>query len=210
MVSRQAGVSGSSDNVATPGPGLEASGKPVETGSTESGKPAVDGPSSSLQVSAVEGTEQTRRARTPMENYQPSDIDALNVAGKDAGKTAQLPGGSGRNEQVSASGPVSSSPSVSDSDTRESNRADTARPVNHSREPEPISYWELPDSVRADVPEITYTVLVYNTNPDERFVLINGVRLAEGDSYQPGLVVKEIRREGVIFSFRLYQFLVKR
>lgn len=80
----------------------------------------------------------------------------------------------------------------------------------HPGEPEPIGYWELPDSVRAEVPEIKFSVLVYATNPSDRFVLINGQRLAEGDTAQPGLVVKEIRRDGVVFSFRLYQFLVER
>ncbi len=75
---------------------------------------------------------------------------------------------------------------------------------------EPISYWELPDAIRADVPEIKFSVLVYAKNPADRFVLINGQRLVEGDSPQPGLIVKEIRRDGVIFSYRLYQFLVEK
>jgi general secretion pathway protein B len=77
-------------------------------------------------------------------------------------------------------------------------------------EPAPISYWELPDAIRADLPEIKFSVLVYANNPADRFVLINGQRLAEGDSPQDGLVVKEIRRDGVVFSYRLYQFLVER
>jgi general secretion pathway protein B len=80
----------------------------------------------------------------------------------------------------------------------------------HPGEPAPIGYWELPDSVRAEVPEIKFSVLVYSTNPSDRFVLVNGQRLAEGDTAQPGLVVKEIRRDGVVFSFRLYQFLVEK
>lgn len=78
------------------------------------------------------------------------------------------------------------------------------------REPAPISYWELPDAVRADIPEIKFSVLVFAKKPADRFVLINGERLAEGDSPQSGLVVKEIRRDGVVFSYRLYQFLVER
>ncbi|HEY5775627.1 MAG TPA: general secretion pathway protein GspB, partial [Xanthomonadales bacterium] len=77
-------------------------------------------------------------------------------------------------------------------------------------EPAPISYWELPDAVRSDIPVIKFSVLVYATDPADRFVLINGQRLGEGDSAQPGLVVKEIRRDGVVFSYRLYQFLVER
>jgi len=79
-----------------------------------------------------------------------------------------------------------------------------------SPKPEPISYWALPDAVRADVPEIKFSVLVYADVPADRFVLMNGQRLGEGDSYQEGLVVKEIRRDGVVFSYRLYQFLVRR
>jgi len=80
----------------------------------------------------------------------------------------------------------------------------------HPGEPAPIGYWELPDAIRTDVPEIKFSVLVYATDPADRFVLINGHRLKQGDSAQPGLVVKEIRRDGVVFSYRLYQFLVER
>jgi len=69
---------------------------------------------------------------------------------------------------------------------------------------------ELPDSIRAEVPEIKFSVLVFAADPADRFVLINGQRLGEGDSAQPGLKVKEIRREGVVFSYRVYQFLVER
>lgn len=68
----------------------------------------------------------------------------------------------------------------------------------------------MPDAIRSEVPEIRYSVLVYNDDPAQRFVLVNGQRLGEGDSAQPGLVVQEIRRDGVIFSYRLYKFLVTR
>ena len=73
-----------------------------------------------------------------------------------------------------------------------------------------MGYWELPDSVRANVPEIKFSVLVYAANPADRFVLINGERLREGDNAGPDLVVKKIRREGVIFSHGLYVFLVEK
>lgn len=79
-----------------------------------------------------------------------------------------------------------------------------------NKTPAPISYWELPDAVRSDVPDIKFSVLVYSEQPANRFVLANGQRLAEGDSFQQGLVVEEIRRDGVIFSFRLYRFLVEK
>jgi len=78
------------------------------------------------------------------------------------------------------------------------------------QEPAPISYWELPDGVRADIPEIKFSVLVYANEPADRFVLMNGQRLKEGDSYQQGLVVEEIQRDGVVFSYRLYKFVIER
>jgi general secretion pathway protein B len=74
---------------------------------------------------------------------------------------------------------------------------------------EPISYWELPQGVRDNLPEIKITVLVYADKPDDRFLLTNGQRMAEKDELQSGLVLDEIRRDGAIFLYRNYRFLVK-
>lgn len=74
---------------------------------------------------------------------------------------------------------------------------------------EPISYWELPQGVRDDLPELKITVLVYATEPANRFLLVNGERLVEKDEVQGGVVLEEIRRDGAVFQFRKYRFLVK-
>ena len=74
---------------------------------------------------------------------------------------------------------------------------------------EPISYWELPQGVRDNLPEIKITVLVYAEKPDDRFLLTNGQRLAEKDELQSGVVLDEIRRDGAVFLYRKYRFLVK-
>ncbi len=107
---------------------------------------------------------------------------------------------------ASTSGPSVSGPATTQQP------ANTATPVEQDTAhiPQAISYWELPDAIRAEVPEIKFSVLVYNNDPAQRFVLVDGQRLGEGDDAQPGLVVEEIRRDGVIFSYRLYKFLVKR
>lgn len=143
------------------------------------------------------------RPRTPMEDYRPPA-----TASTAAQSTSTRAGG--QNRQVAALRSASNALAANAAASGESGSADSPEPVERNREPAPITYWELPDAIRANVPEVKYTVLVYNRNPAERFVLINGERLAEGDSYLPGLVVKEIRRDGVIFSYRLYQFLVER
>jgi hypothetical protein len=76
--------------------------------------------------------------------------------------------------------------------------------------PSLITYWQLPATVRGELPEFRISVLVYAERAEDRFILLNGKRLMEGDSYMSGLVMDEIRRDGAVFSYRLYRFLVAR
>ncbi|MDH3902093.1 MAG: general secretion pathway protein GspB [Xanthomonadales bacterium] len=135
------------------------------------------------------------QTRTPVESYEPpvSDDSQPEPVVQDA-----------------ASASVAQKTDNTQARPRQASSTEPAEEQFHPGEPEPITYWELPDAVRASVPEIKFSVLVFATKPEDRFVLINGERLGEGDSAQPGLVVKEIRRDGVIFSYQLYQFLVER
>jgi general secretion pathway protein B len=161
------------------------------------GSPPVTTPVSSdtgtaqVKPSITVADKSTGKQRTPMESYKAPPTKA--VATPVPAKAADT----GNNQSAG-------------------NDASTKKPVAVTRprpRPEilrPIGYWELPDSIRANVPEIKFSVLVYATNPSDRFVLINGERLVEGGSAGPELVVKEIRRDGVIFSYRLYQFLVEK
>lgn len=90
--------------------------------------------------------------------------------------------------------------------------ADTGAEKRKHVEPhvaEPISYWELPQGVRDNLPEIKITVLVYAERPEDRFLLTNGQRVVEKDEMEGGLVLEEIRKEGAVFLYRNYRFLVK-
>jgi general secretion pathway protein B len=86
-------------------------------------------------------------------------------------------------------------------------RPDTGQPAPYSAEP--ISYWQIPQSLRESMPEMRITVLVYAENPQDRFLLINGKRLREKDEVSDGLVVEEIQRDRAIFTFRDYRFQLK-
>jgi len=74
---------------------------------------------------------------------------------------------------------------------------------------EPISYWELPQGVRDNLPDFNITVMVYAENPVDRFLLIDGDRLVEKEVWDSGVVLDEIRRDGAVFKYRKYRFLVK-
>jgi general secretion pathway protein B len=144
----------------------------------------------------------TRPPRTPVETFN-SPAGTQSQANAD---TAESPTDTQRPNTGKKTGFASSGSEKKSDDKSNASEQDKYQP----QKPAPISYWELPDTVRADVPEIKFSVLVYATDPADRFVLINGERLNEGDSTQPGLVVEEIRLDGVVFSYRLYQFLIEK
>ena len=73
---------------------------------------------------------------------------------------------------------------------------------------EPRSYWQLPQSYRSEMPEFKISVLVYAEAAADRFLLMNGERLREGDEVD-GVMLEEIRRDGAVFSYRQTRFLVK-
>ena len=142
------------------------------------------------------------RPRTPVERFQKTSSD----------NSKSIPVAEGKPKAPTKSQPAtmaeaSQSASVN---TVSGQQNEVANEKFRPQEPAPISYWELPDAIRENVPEIKFSVLVYAVNPADRFVLINGQRLTEGDKLQSGPAIKEIRRDGVIFSYRLYQFLVER
>jgi hypothetical protein len=82
-------------------------------------------------------------------------------------------------------------------------------PTKSVESPDFISYWELPQSLRDKMPSLKITVLVYAIKKEERFVFINGERWVERDRLEPGLILQEIRPDGVVFSYRNQKFMVK-
>ena len=211
---------------ATAGPvQSDISARPADTGATQSPSvklPVLDGTNRkevALDSPVISGggtrnntvnetgsDNQTVGRRTPMESYQAAENEKENEA-KSAGMTV-----ASKTPRQMSTGDRSTPGSVKKfgAKTDVTDSGTKAEEPYRPGAPAVLGYWDLPDSVRADVPEITFSVLVYDRNPENRFVLINGERLAEGDAHQPGLLVKEIRRDGVIFSYRLYQFLIEK
>ena len=71
-----------------------------------------------------------------------------------------------------------------------------------------LHQWELPLSVRQALPGLNLTIHVFATQPQDRFVLINGVRFKEGADLGSGAVLAESRAEGALVDFRDYRFLL--
>jgi general secretion pathway protein B len=65
-------------------------------------------------------------------------------------------------------------------------------------------------AARAGLPEMRLELHVYSTNPQQRFVFINGRKYQQGDSTQEGAAVDEITPDGVILNARGNRFLLPR
>jgi general secretion pathway protein B len=76
-------------------------------------------------------------------------------------------------------------------------------------EPEIINYWQVPEKMRDGLPDLRISVLVYAELPENRFVLMNGERLREGEELSNGLLLEEIQRDRAIFNYRNYRFFLK-
>ena len=76
-------------------------------------------------------------------------------------------------------------------------------------EPDIISYWQVPEATREGLPDLKISVLVYAEQAENRFLLLNGERMREGDSLENGLRLEEIRRDRAIFMYRDYRFYLK-
>lgn len=183
-----------------------------QTVSTGTKKPAANN-RANKKPAANNQANKKPAARNQANKNQPGNKQAAkkqSATGKPTNKKAT--------NQQAAQKPSSKKPA--DNNTANAKAASTnqanAKPAGTNKKPfrpqvpAPINYWELPDAVRERVPEMKFTVLVYAKDPADRFVLIDGQRYRQGEAVQPELFVREIRRKGVVFKYRLYKFLVER
>lgn len=64
------------------------------------------------------------------------------------------------------------------------------------------TYREMSPEYRADFPELTVQVHVFEQMPSQRFVIVNNRRYHEGETLAEGPVLVEIVKEGLVLDFR--------
>ncbi len=69
---------------------------------------------------------------------------------------------------------------------------------------------DLPASERNALPALKITMHVFADEPSQRFVILDGQRLAEGATPADGVVIREIRRDGLVLSLRGRDVLLPR
>lgn len=180
--------------------------KPLAAAQKGRGAGAARRPATPARAPAVVAAKPAGGKRTPVESFKAPGAGASTNGGKKKPASARdEAAGVAAALAAARQKPAAAEPAAD----KKPGKATSDEPFE-PQAPAPISYWELPDAVRAQVPEIKFTVLVYARRPQDRFVLIDGQRLTEGDSLPSGPKIVEIRLDGVVFSYRLYHFLVKR
>jgi len=70
-------------------------------------------------------------------------------------------------------------------------------------------YYELPFNLRKDLPTLSISMHVFAAVPEQRFVMIDGERKAEGETFKE-LTLREIRPDGMVLEFRGQRFFYPR
>jgi hypothetical protein len=60
--------------------------------------------------------------------------------------------------------------------------------------------------LRSRLPEITINALAYSEQPERRFIRLNGDKRRQGERHDNGLLVEEIRPDGVLFRYQSERF----
>jgi general secretion pathway protein B len=69
-----------------------------------------------------------------------------------------------------------------------------------------MQLYELPAAIQREIPDMAVQLHAYSSNPGERLVSINSIRLREGGYLMAGLKLEEITPDGMIFSYKGYRF----
>jgi general secretion pathway protein B len=157
--------------------------------------------------------------RTPVERLSPGFTTRKAQSVPDNGQKSQL-----RRSVSTYQPPATQAPQAQPTTPREKQAGAADQPrnrqllarkeqpaANQAEEPPPpptLTFWQLPQGLRDNMPDLKISVLVYAAEPADRFILMDGQRLREGDDAGGGLDLKEIRRDGAVFTYRKYTFLL--
>ena len=71
-------------------------------------------------------------------------------------------------------------------------------------------YYELPFTVRKALPPLRLSMHVFAGDPQQRFVILNDSRLAEGDKTSDDVTLREVRKDGAVLEFQGQRFFFPR
>ena len=81
-----------------------------------------------------------------------------------------------------------------------------SEPMSEPMEDKIYDIAELPESVKRQLPSISFAGHVYSSTQSQRSVMLNGKKMREGQEVTKGLLLEEITVEGVVLRSQGYRF----
>jgi general secretion pathway protein B len=110
------------------------------------------------------------------------------------------------NPALDSSGTPSAAAPIPDKTMPDKTMPKPASLAGVAQEQKAIPMDELPLPIQREIPAMTVQLHAYSSNPNERLVYINSIRLREGGSLVLGLRLEQITPDGMIFSYKGYRF----
>ena len=89
---------------------------------------------------------------------------------------------------------------------------DSSKPKDRSLEPmlkqDFLLIHQIDYAIRKDIPEIKINIHIYDPEPDNRMVLINGERYNIGDTISESVDITDIVQEGIVVTYQDIKFLI--
>ncbi|VAW42110.1 hypothetical protein MNBD_GAMMA01-2250, partial [hydrothermal vent metagenome] len=82
------------------------------------------------------------------------------------------------------------------------------KPAHLVKQQKHLLIYQLPFSIRKDIPKFKLNIHIYDENPQNRLVVINGVKFVINDMIEEQVLVKDIIAEGILLEFNGQEFLV--
>lgn len=137
--------------------------------------------------------------------------DAQATIAKDTTEPATIT--TSNSEETIKSDKITPPPALTHIDTAESERPaattisksrttdSTSAPQEFTVENDIIDFYNLPESIKLQLPTITISAHVYSSNPLQRSIVINNNFMEEGEYVLDHLVLHEITASGAIFDY---------
>jgi general secretion pathway protein B len=69
-----------------------------------------------------------------------------------------------------------------------------------------LRWHELVPKIRDSIPNLSFSMLIYSKQPEQRWININGSKRREGDEISSGLKLEEITPDGAVFTYQGQRF----
>lgn len=96
-------------------------------------------------------------------------------------------------------------PTLPPPQTQPADSAPVAAPI-----PDAVPLGQMPSAQRSRLPPLRLTVHVFNDEPERRFAIVDGRRVVEGDALGAGVLVRSIRRDGLLLDVDQQPWLLER